>query len=100
MIPLQLPGPGLFSSKLHYSISAKAFVFNRHLKSAEPCITNTFLHFSKQQIKQMTHTADIMSLLQKMPASRRLTDWYILMQIASKIYDFDPLSQHGIENEQ
>ena len=54
MIPLQLPGPGLFSSKLHYSISAKAFFLNCRLKSAEPCITNTFLHFSKQQIKQMT----------------------------------------------
>ena len=98
MIPLQLPSPGLFSSTLHYSISTKHF-FNLRLKGAEPSITNNFAHSSKQQIKQMT-LASIFPVLyssytrliwcrpsevaQKLPAFRRLTDWYILMQIASK----------------
>ena len=64
---------------------------------AEPCFTKNFAYFSNRQIKQMTlvffrtilflHTVCIMAPLRgrnKMPALERLTDWYILMQIASK----------------
>ena len=98
MIPLQLPGPGLFFLNVTLLDFDKAF-FNLRLKGAEPSITNNFAHSSKQQIKQMT-LASIFPVLyssytrliscrpsevaQKLPAFRRLTDWYILMQIASK----------------
>ena len=77
----------------------KSIFFNRRLKSPEPCITNNFAHFSKQKIKQMTQ-ASIFPVLyssktlliscrpsevaQEMPAFRRLTEWYIQLQLDNK----------------